>query len=122
MLLLSGGAAIVAGFALAPMMNSGSLLQITLFLSLALFLMGATFAPMGALLPELFPVTVRYSGAGMAYSLGGILGASFAPYVSQLLVQNGGLVWVGWYVSVTAMSSVLAVLAIGETGRREWAV
>lgn len=104
------------------MMNSGSLLQITLFLSLALFLMGATFAPMGALLPELFPVTVRYSGAGMAYSLGGILGASFAPYVSQLLVQNGGLVWVGWYVSVTAMSSVLAVLAIGETGRREWAV
>lgn len=121
-LLLSGCAAVSAGFVLAPMMDSGSLLQITVFLSLALFLMGATFAPMGPLLPELFPVAVRYSGAGMAYSLGGILGASFAPYISQLLVQRGGLAWVGWYVSVTAAISVLAVWAIGETrDRDQWA-
>lgn len=120
-LLTSGMAAVFAGFALAPMMGSGSLLQITLFLSLALFLMGATFAPMGALLPELFPVAVRYSGAGMAYSLGGILGASFAPYISQLLVAHGGLVWVGWYVSATALVSVIAVLVIGETrNRNQW--
>jgi metabolite-proton symporter len=117
-LLLSGAAAVLAGFALAPLMNSGSLLQIALFLSLALFLMGATFAPMGAMLPELFPVAVRYSGAGMAYSLGGILGASFAPYVSQLLVQHGGLPWVGAYVSLAAAVSVFAVLAIGETRQR----
>lgn len=120
-LLLSGGAAVLAGFALAPMMVSGSLWQITLFLSLALFLMGATFAPMGALLPELFPVAVRYSGAGMAYSLGGILGASCAPYISQLLVLRGGLAWVGGYMSAMAAVSVLAVLAIGETrSRNQW--
>lgn len=117
-LLLSGVAAILAGFLLAPMLGSGSLLKIALFLSLALFLMGATFAPMGALLPELFPVAVRYSGAGMAYSMGGILGASFAPYISQLLVVRGGLVWVGWYMSATAAVSVLALWRIGETRNR----
>ncbi len=27
--------------------------------------MGVTFAPMGALLPELFPTNVRYTGAGV---------------------------------------------------------
>ena len=53
-----------------------------------LFLMGVTFAPMGALLPELFPTNVRYTGAGVAYNLGGILGASVAPYIAQLLAES----------------------------------
>lgn len=114
-LMISGFAAILSGFALAPMLSSGSTLQITLFLSLSLFLMGATFAPMGALLPELFPVAVRYTGAGAAYNLGGILGASCAPYISQLLVNQGGLAWVGGYVSAAAAVSFLAVWRIGET-------
>jgi len=114
-LLLAGFAALLSGFALAPMMGSGSLLQITVFLSLQLFLMGATFAPMGALLPELFPAQVRYTGAGAAYNLGGILGASFAPYIAQKLVAQGGLSWVGGYVSAAAAISLVAVFAMRET-------
>jgi metabolite-proton symporter len=114
-LLVAGGAALLSGFALAPMLGSGSPLLITVFLSLELLLMGATFAPMGALLPELFPAHVRYSGAGAAYNLGGILGASFAPYIAQKLVNAGGLAWVGGYVSVAAAVSLLAVLAMRET-------
>jgi len=107
--------AILAGFTLSPLMASGSYLQITLFLSLALLLMGASFAPMGAFLPEQFPVAVRYTGAGLAYSLGGILGASTAPFVSQLLVTSGGLVWVGYYVSAMAAVSFFAVFCMHET-------
>ncbi len=61
------------------------------FLSLALGVMGLTFAPLGALLPELFPARVRYTGASSAYNLGGILGASLAPYLAQLLLERGGL-------------------------------
>lgn len=118
-LLISSGLAVLAGFALSPLMGNGSMLQITLFLVLALFLMGATFAPMGAYLPEQFPVGFRYSGAGLAYQLGGILGASFAPYVSQLLVTAGGLPWVGFYVSVAASISFFAVLALGESRRSQ---
>jgi MFS family permease len=118
-LLASSALAVLAGFALSPLMMSGSAFQITLFLSLALFLMGATFAPMGAMLPELFPVVVRYSGAGVSYQLGGILGASFAPYISQLLVNRGGLAWVGFYVSATAAVSFFAVLVMHETRDRQ---
>jgi len=114
-LLVSSSLAVLIGFALSPLMMSGSALQITIFLSLALFLMGATFAPMGAYLPEQFPVAVRYTGAGLAYQLGGILGASFAPYISQLLVNAGGLPWVGAYVSVAAGLSFIAVLLLGES-------
>lgn len=112
--------AILAGFSLSPLMASGSMLQVTLFLSIALLLMGVTFAPMGAFLPEQFPVAVRYTGAGLAYNLGGILGASTAPFVSQLLVDNGGLVWVGYYVSAMALVSFVAVTLMRETKQTDF--
>ncbi len=114
-LLVAGSAALLSGFLLAPMLGSGSLWQITAFLSIELFLMGATFAPMGALLPELFPTQVRYTGAGAAYNLGGILGASLAPYLAQQLALHGGLAWVGGYISAAAAISLLAVLMMRET-------
>ncbi|MDP2153247.1 MAG: MFS transporter [Methylotenera sp.] len=118
-LLISSALAVLVGFTLSPLLASGSVVQVTIFLSLALFLMGATFAPMGAYLPEQFPVAVRYTGAGLAYQLGGILGASMAPYISQLLVSAGGLAWVGAYVSIAAAVSFVAVLLLGETWRSE---
>jgi metabolite-proton symporter len=118
-LLIAGCAALLSGFLMQPMLGSGSPLLITIFLSLELFLMGATFAPMGALLPELFPTSVRYTGAGTAYNLGGILGASLAPYIAQRLVEHGGLSWVGGYISVAAAISVVAALLVHETRDEE---
>jgi metabolite-proton symporter len=120
-LIIASSAALLSGFLLAPMLGSSSPVQITLFLSIELLLMGATFAPMGALLPELFPTAVRYTGAGAAYNLGGILGASLAPYLAQQLVLRGGLSWVGGYVSAAAAISLLAALVLRETRDRELA-
>ena len=118
-LIVAGSAALLSGFLMEPMLGSGSPVLITAFLSLELFLMGATFAPMGALLPELFPTSVRYTGAGAAYNLGGILGASLAPFIAQKLVLMGGLAWVGGYISVAAAISVMAVLMLHETRDEE---
>jgi metabolite-proton symporter len=115
-ILIAGGvAAALSGFLLAPALGSGSLLIVTAFLTLELFLMGVTFAPMGALLPELFPAAVRYTGAGAAYNLGGILGGSFAPYIAQQLSAHGGLSWVGGYITIAALISIAGVLAMPET-------
>jgi metabolite-proton symporter len=114
-LLVSSALALLAGFAMSPLMGGASLVTVTIFLSLALFLMGATFAPMGAFLPEQFPVAVRYTGAGLAYQLGGILGASFAPSISQWLAIQGGITWVGYYVSAMAAISFIAVWLMHET-------
>lgn len=114
-LIVGSLAAIASGFAMEPLLSQGSSVEVAVFLSLELFLMGVTFAPMGALLPELFPTHVRYTGASAAYNLGGILGASVAPYIAQKLVGMGGLSWVGGYVSVAAALSLLAVLCLRET-------
>jgi len=105
----------LSGFLFGPLLGSPSIPVITAFLFGELFLMGLIFAPMGALLPELFPTRVRYTGASVTYNLGGILGASFAPYIAQTLAARGGLGWVGVYLTVAALISFGAVLAIGET-------
>ena len=77
--LLAASIAAAAVGLLLPMLLSGGVGSTLLFVCLALATMGLTFAPLGALLPELFPANVGYSGASVAYSLGGILGASLAP-------------------------------------------
>lgn len=94
-LVVGGILAILSGFAMEPLLTQGSTAGVALFLCIELFLMGVTFAPMGALLPELFPTHVRYTGASAAYNLGGIVGASAAPFFAQKLVAMGGLSWVG---------------------------
>ncbi len=114
-LIVGGILTALFGFALAPLLGSGSVLLVTVFLCLGLFLMGLIFGPMGAFLPELFPTRVRYTGASLTYNLAGILGASLAPYIAQTLVEQGGLGWVGGYISIAAVISVAAVWLIRET-------
>jgi len=114
-LLLGALLAVLSGFTMAPLLGSGSTVSVALFLMLELFLMGFTFGPMGALLPEIFPTAVRYTGASISYNIGGIIGASVAPFIAQILVETGGLSWVGYYVSVAALLSFVAVYSMKET-------
>ncbi|MEY2883928.1 MAG: hypothetical protein RL490_1652 [Pseudomonadota bacterium] len=105
-------AAIATGALLAPLLGSGSLLLVGLFLGLALFVMGFVYGPLGAWLPGLFPARVRYTGASMAFNLGGILGGGLAPVLAQALADRGGLAWVGAYLAVAAAASLLALLML----------
>jgi hypothetical protein len=49
-----------------------------------------------------------------------LLGASFAPYLAQRLVTEGGLAWVGGYVTLAAAVSLLAVYMMRETHDNQW--
>jgi metabolite-proton symporter len=113
-LLAASALAALLGFALPSLLGGGAM-EILLFLSLALGIMGLTFGPLGALLPELFPTNVGYTGASCAYNLGGIIGASFAPYLAQILLDRGGLEFVGYYITAAAAISFLSLLSMNET-------
>jgi len=80
-------------------------------------LMGMTFGPMGALLPELFPANVRYTGSGVSYNVSSILGAAVAPFVAVALWSMGGgsPFWVGVYLSAMAVITLIALLVGPET-------
>jgi MFS family permease len=93
-------------------MGSGSLVLVFLFLSLSLLLMGFVYGPLGAWLPGLFPARVRYTGASVAFNVGGILGGALSPVIAQALSQEGGLWPVGIYLSGAALVSLLALLSL----------
>ncbi len=94
---------------------TGGLVQA--FLILGFTLMGVTFGPMGALLPELFPTNVRYTGSAIAYNVSSILGAALAPIVAVALwAQADGDTWlVGLYLSGAAVLTLVAVILSKET-------
>jgi len=105
-------AAIVTGLLLAPALESGSLPVIFAGLSVALFVMGFVYGPLGAWLPGLFPARVRYTGVSMTFNLAGILGGGLTPVAAQALAQYGGLIWVGLYLAVASSLSLVALLAL----------
>jgi metabolite-proton symporter len=106
----------VFGLAMAPMFGSGSAVQVTIFLSVGLGLMGMTYGPLGTILSELFPAEVRYTGASLTFNLAGILGASLAPYAATWLATNYGLQYVGYYLSGAALISLVA-LVLAKTAK-----
>jgi metabolite-proton symporter len=86
-----------------------------LFLIIGMTLMGLSFGPMSAVLPELFPTNVRYTGSGISYNVAGILGAAMAPFIATWLAAKHGVAWVGVYLMVAAILTVIALLAMRET-------
>jgi metabolite-proton symporter len=114
-LLIVSAAIAVFGLFMAPLMGSGTPLQVVAVLAIGLALMGLTYGPMGTILSELFPASVRYTGASLTFNLAGIFGASLAPYIATWLAQNHGLQFVGYYLSAAALLSFIALWLSQET-------
>ena len=100
------------GLMLAPLFSTGSWILTVGFLALGLFLMGLTYGPLGTALAEIFPTSVRYTGASLSFTLAGILGASLAPYTATWLAGTYGLEFVGYYLSVAALLTFIALLFV----------
>lgn len=86
-----------------------------LFLGLGFVVMGTLYGPVGAVLPELFPTKVRYSGAGITYNLVAVVGAAVAPTITTWLIAAFGLHYAGMYMFVLAVVSVVAWVLTPET-------
>ena len=105
--------AIVFGFVLAPLFGAGTLGALA-FLCVGLAVMGFAYGPLGTFLGELFPTSVRYTGASLTFNLAGILGGSLAPYLATSLASHYGLTYVGYYVVVVGVVTLVALLLIRE--------
>lgn len=101
---------LVAIVALFPLVNSGSIVLLTVGLMLLTVGLGLTYGPQAALYAELFPASIRFSGVSIAYALGAILGGAFAPTIATALVEQTGTT-----VSVTVYLAIMAVLGLVAT-------
>jgi hypothetical protein len=59
---------------------------------------------------------VRYTGASVAFNMGGIIGGGLTPVIGQALASNYGIGAVGWYLAGAALVSAagLALLPKGN--------
>ncbi|MGW4020975.1 MFS transporter [Streptomyces sp. NPDC005009] len=119
--LIIGGAAfgVVWGAVLFPLLDTRNHVLIAVALSGALLCMGIIYGPAGAYMPELFSTSVRYSGAGFSYNLGGVLGGAAAPLVVTALAENYSPSVGGWFMSAMALLSLVCILALPETRDRD---
>jgi metabolite-proton symporter len=109
---------IAFGLVLAPLFASGTPTGALVFLCLGLAVMGLTYGPLGTALAELFPTSIRYTGASLAFNLAGIVGASLAPYIATYLAQTYGLPYVGYYLSGAGLVTLIALVWIRLRPRR----
>lgn len=109
---------IVFALCFPTILGAGSQTLVMVFLLCGFMVMGLTFGPMGALLPELFPTEVRYTGASFSYNVSSILGASVAPYIATWLATHYGLFYVGVYLASMATLTLIALLLSKETAHQ----
>ena len=119
MLAITAGIA-VFGLFLASMFQAGHTGALAMLI-IGLSLMGLTYGPLGTVLSELFPTPVRYTGSSLAFSLAGIFGASLAPAIALKLATKYGLQYVGYYLTGSALLTIVGLLAIRETKDQDMA-
>ena len=100
----------IFGLFFAPLFQAGPKGALAM-LVIGLSLMGMTYGPLGTVLSELFPTSVRYTGSSLAFSIAGIVGASLAPNIALWLAKNHGLQYVGYYLSTSALLTIVGLLA-----------
>ena len=104
----------IFGLLMAPMFVSGTFGAVAM-MAIGLSLMGLTYGPLGTMLSELFPTSVRYTGSSLTFNFAGIFGASMAPLVATRLARDFGLPFVGYYLSAAAVITLIGILLTRET-------
>lgn len=105
----------VWALALFPILNAGSAAAFCVGVTGLFVTLGISYGPMGSLLPELFLTRCRYTGAGLAYNFGGILGGAIPPLIAGPLAASFGSHANGVLLSALALVSLVCVFSMRET-------
>lgn len=112
---IANAVALVWSLALFPILDIGTPLAFAVGMSVTLGIVGVAYGPAGAHLPELFKARYRYTGAGVAYNLAGVLGGAVPPLVATYLVTTYGSYSIGIYLAAMALVSLACTFALRET-------
>jgi metabolite-proton symporter len=114
------GALVVWSLLFFPLIDTKSVPLVAFSLCGMLLVQGAYIGPQAAVFSELFPTTVRYSGASLSLTLGTILGGAPAPFIATALFSvTGNSSLVTAYAATLSFISWLCVLGLKETYRRD---
>ncbi|WP_040774239.1 MFS transporter [Nocardia pneumoniae] len=104
------------GFFAFPMMDSGHNAIIMSAIIIGLVFHAFMYAGQPAIMAEMFPTRMRYSGVSLGYQVTSIAAGSLAPIIAvRLLNTYDSAVPIAWYLAGAAAISAIAVLVARET-------
>jgi len=104
------------GFFAFPMMNSGRYLLILGAVVIGLVIHALMYAPQPALMAEMFPTRMRYSGVSLGYQVTAIFAGSLAPIIAvRLLETYKSAVPIAIYLAGAAVITLVALAFTRET-------
>ncbi|MGA6164191.1 MFS transporter [Amycolatopsis magusensis] len=118
--LAAAAVSVLWAFPMYWLMNTANPVLIAVALSGGMVIMGLFFGPMGAFLPELFATRYRYSGASVAYSMGGIIGGAVSPILATEFYDATKSSWpISLYLVGISVAAALCVALLKETYRSD---
>jgi MFS family permease len=104
------------GFFAFPMMDTANYAVITAAVTLGLMIHAIMYSPQPAIMAEMFPTRMRYSGVSLGYQVTSIVAGSLAPIIAvKLLDDYGSSVPVALYLAGACAVSFVAALIYRET-------
>lgn len=104
------------GFFAYPMMDSGQYLPVIGAITLGLVIHALMYAPQPALMSEMFPTRMRYSGVSLGYQVTSIAAGSLAPIIAVWLLKTyGSSVPIAVYLALAALVTLIALAFTRET-------
>lgn len=101
---------------LFALIDTGSAAGITFAVTLGIAFVTITYSVLGALLSELFPPQLRYSGVSLGYNIAGAL-SGFLPLIATWMIATSGTTS-SWPAVVILMVVALITAAGGFIGER----
>jgi MFS transporter, MHS family, proline/betaine transporter len=96
-------------------LSSGQLVLIVTAQILMTLFVSAYMGPFFAIVATLFPVASRYTGLSISYNIASALFGGTAPLMATVIMERSGSALApGWYVSVCAVLSLIALSTIRE--------
>lgn len=109
---------ILWAFPFFALINTGTFWSVLLALGVMQLFAYAQYGPVAAMLAELFGTKVRYTGISVAYQIGSILGAGFAPLIATgIFAATGSTVLISVYIIGISAISLVAVVLMKETSK-----
>lgn len=103
-------------FAAFPMFDTGGTAMILAAIMLGLAIHAFMYAPQPAIMAEMFPTRMRYSGVSLGYQVTAIIAGSWAPLIgTALLREYDSWTPIALYILFAGAVSLIAALVMRET-------
>ncbi|MEI7668766.1 MAG: MFS transporter, partial [Pseudomonadota bacterium] len=100
------------------LMSTGGFNQIFLSVIIFTIITSCYISSVPALLVELFPTSVRYTGMALSYNVAAVLGG-FTPIIEHWLVKQGGNNMVASYIMLCALISFISFIGYHDSYKEE---